>query len=232
MDCVRLRVTKSDGFGVGGNDRQRSKSQQSLICSPCVRSQSFPNARSAENTFKRAPPGQSCRKQDPLCRQIADQHEHRQRYRISILKSVAIWGHSHRLRSLTASNPSVQRKQALTLCNVENTTRYQGIETMRLIVSALITAAIGLAASQASAADLPRKAPAYVPPAPPPITWTGCYIGANVGGRFGPAGAIRCWRSRSDKAILALPGAVKLAAIINSLAHGCSASAICLMGQA
>ena len=42
----------------------------------------------------------------------------------------------------------------------------------------------GLAASQASAADLPRKAPAYVPPAPPPVTWTGCYIGANVGGIF------------------------------------------------
>jgi outer membrane immunogenic protein len=49
----------------------------------------------------------------------------------------------------------------------------------------LLAAAIGLAASQASAADLPRKAPAYVPPAPPPITWTGCYIGANVGGIFG-----------------------------------------------
>ena len=49
----------------------------------------------------------------------------------------------------------------------------------------LVTAAvIGLAASQASAADLPRKAPVYVPPAPPPTTWTGCYIGANVGGVF------------------------------------------------
>ena len=49
----------------------------------------------------------------------------------------------------------------------------------------LALATIGLAASQASAADLPRKAPAYVPPAPPPITWTGCYIGGNVGGIFG-----------------------------------------------
>ena len=49
----------------------------------------------------------------------------------------------------------------------------------------LLAAAIGLAASQASAADLPRKAPAYIPPAPPPITWTGCYIGANIGGIFG-----------------------------------------------
>src|SRR5215831_20842451 len=45
-------------------------------------------------------------------------------------------------------------------------------------------ATIGLAASQASAADLPRKAPAYIPPAPPPYVWTGCYIGGNVGGAF------------------------------------------------
>ena len=53
----------------------------------------------------------------------------------------------------------------------------------------MLAAAFGLAASQASAADLPRKAPAYVPPAPPPITWTGCYIGANVGGIFSSGSA-------------------------------------------
>ena len=53
---------------------------------------------------------------------------------------------------------------------------------MRKTLLALAT--LGLAASQASAADLPRKAPAYVPPAPPPITWTGCYFGGNVGGVF------------------------------------------------
>src|SRR4249919_410394 len=53
----------------------------------------------------------------------------------------------------------------------------------------LLAAVIGLAASQASAADLPRKAPAYIPPPPPPLTWTGCYIGANVGGAFGDASA-------------------------------------------
>ena len=45
----------------------------------------------------------------------------------------------------------------------------------------LAAATLGLAVSQVSAADLPRKAPAYVPPAPPPYVWTGCYIGANVG---------------------------------------------------
>jgi outer membrane immunogenic protein len=44
---------------------------------------------------------------------------------------------------------------------------------------------ISLAAGQAFAADLPRKAPpAYIPPAPPPYVWTGCYIGGNVGGAF------------------------------------------------
>ena len=42
--------------------------------------------------------------------------------------------------------------------------------------------AVGLAAVQAaSAADLPRKAPAYVPPAPPPFTWTGFYGGIHAG---------------------------------------------------
>src|SRR5580765_2313500 len=53
----------------------------------------------------------------------------------------------------------------------------------------LAAAAVALAASQAFAADLPRRAPAYIPPAPPPITWTGCYIGANIGGAFGDASA-------------------------------------------
>lgn len=44
---------------------------------------------------------------------------------------------------------------------------------------------VSLAVGQVSAADLPRKAPAYVPPPAPVMTWTGCYIGANIGGAFG-----------------------------------------------
>jgi outer membrane immunogenic protein len=48
--------------------------------------------------------------------------------------------------------------------------------------SLIALTAMTLIAGEASAADLPRKAPAYAPPAPPPVTWTGCYIGANVGG--------------------------------------------------
>lgn len=58
---------------------------------------------------------------------------------------------------------------------------------MRKSSLTLLAAAIGLAASQAWAADLPRKAPAYTPPPPPPMTWTGCYIGGNIGGAFGDA---------------------------------------------
>src|SRR5262249_37573177 len=44
----------------------------------------------------------------------------------------------------------------------------------------------GLTVSQvASAADLGRAPPpTYVPPAPPPYLWTGCYIGGNVGGAW------------------------------------------------
>ena len=55
---------------------------------------------------------------------------------------------------------------------------------MRKFSLTLFAAAIGLAASQASAADLPRKAYAPLPPPPPPYVWTGCYIGANVGGAW------------------------------------------------
>ena len=45
---------------------------------------------------------------------------------------------------------------------------------------------LAIGASQiASAADLPRRQPAYLPPPLPAYTWTGCYIGVNIGGAFG-----------------------------------------------
>jgi len=53
----------------------------------------------------------------------------------------------------------------------------------RALIGAIVTVAFG---QIASAADLPRKAPAYVPPPlPPAFTWTGCYIGGHLGGGWG-----------------------------------------------
>jgi outer membrane immunogenic protein len=49
-----------------------------------------------------------------------------------------------------------------------------------------ISCIAGIALAQiASAADLPRKAPSYNPPPPPPaFSWTGLYIGGNIGGAW------------------------------------------------
>ena len=58
----------------------------------------------------------------------------------------------------------------------------------RCALTLLAAAVVALTASQvASAADLaakrraPPPAPAYVPPPPPPFSWTGFYIGGNLG---------------------------------------------------
>ena len=46
----------------------------------------------------------------------------------------------------------------------------------------LAAAAFVALTGSAIAADLPRKAPAAIPPAPPPVaTWTGCYLTGGVG---------------------------------------------------
>ena len=50
----------------------------------------------------------------------------------------------------------------------------------KLLVAAV--ALVALAAGPAVAADLGRKAPAYIPPpAPPPPTFTGCYVNGGAG---------------------------------------------------
>src|SRR5260221_3012672 len=59
----------------------------------------------------------------------------------------------------------------------------------RILLATVAIAALGSAS--ALAADLPQrpayKAPMVVPP--PALTWTGCYIGGNIGGAFGHARA-------------------------------------------
>src|SRR5215467_14510290 len=50
----------------------------------------------------------------------------------------------------------------------------------KLLLAAV--ALVALAAGPAAAADLGRKAPAYIPPpAPPPPTFTGCYVNGGAG---------------------------------------------------
>jgi len=57
---------------------------------------------------------------------------------------------------------------------------------MRRLSTRLIVAISTLALAQmATAADLPRKAPAYEPPPPPVYNWTGFYVGGNVGYGWG-----------------------------------------------
>lgn len=71
----------------------------------------------------------------------------------------------------------------------------------------------------ATAADLPRKAPIAPPPAPA-YTWTGCYIGANVGGAWS--------RQNGDfaavPAVLQSPGTINLddSSVIGGVHLGCN----------
>ncbi len=61
---------------------------------------------------------------------------------------------------------------------------------MQRLSAALIAAVFAIALTQiGSAADLPRKAPAYTPPPPPVFSWTGFYVGGNVGYGWGRANA-------------------------------------------
>lgn len=56
---------------------------------------------------------------------------------------------------------------------------------MNRLIAAFIAALVIAVTQVASAADLPRKAPAYAPPPPPIYGWTGFYVGGNIGGGWG-----------------------------------------------
>jgi outer membrane immunogenic protein len=60
----------------------------------------------------------------------------------------------------------------------------------RLTVAAVAAVSTIVLTQTASAADLPRKAPVYMPPLPPLYSWTGWYVGLNAGGGWGNNGAI------------------------------------------
>jgi hypothetical protein len=66
-------------------------------------------------------------------------------------------------------------------------TRNMGVGPIKHLEKILLAGAtvIALLSESAGAADLARPAPVYAPPPPPVVavfTWTGCYVGGNVGG--------------------------------------------------
>jgi outer membrane immunogenic protein len=69
-----------------------------------------------------------------------------------------------------------------------------------------ISAALGILSSAALAADLPntKGPPAFAPPPPPAFSWTGFYIGANIGYGWGdPTGSLTTY-----SALFGFPAAV------------------------
>lgn len=87
--------------------------------------------------------------------------------------------------------------------------------------AALIATISTIALTQvASAADLPRKAPAAAPPPAPTYIWTGCYAGDNVGG---------AWSKQTGDfaavpAVLQSPGTIDLSdsSVIAGVHLGCN----------
>ena len=105
---------------------------------------------------------------------------------------------------------------------------------MRKSSLALLAAAIGLAAGQASAADLPQQgARLYfrvhrLPSLGPVATSAATSAAHSATARATSPDAIG---QKSLQTVLALPVAVKSAATISSQAAGCSVSAICTIGR-
>jgi outer membrane immunogenic protein len=80
----------------------------------------------------------------------------------------------------------------------------------------LTTVAAALLGGSATAADLARPAPIYAPPpvVAPLFTWTGCYVGGNVGGIWA--------RSDWDDAILGDFGTSSATGALGGLQTGCN----------
>jgi outer membrane immunogenic protein len=58
------------------------------------------------------------------------------------------------------------------------------IRPRNLGAAALFTLAFAIPAGAADLGRMPTKAPVVAPP-PPPFSWTGCYLGVNIGGKRG-----------------------------------------------
>src|SRR5262245_10580704 len=82
-----------------------------------------------------------------------------------------------------------------------------------LVVGAAIVA---LGAASANAADLRVKAPVYKAPPPPVWSWTGCYIGAHVGGLW----AHKDWTLQPPDPIVGL-GSHDANSVLGGIQAGC-----------
>jgi outer membrane immunogenic protein len=67
-------------------------------------------------------------------------------------------------------------------CVLQIPRTHRGLIMHRFRFTTLAAVAVFGFVSVASAADLPRKAPAYAPPPAPVFSWAGFYIGADIGG--------------------------------------------------
>src|SRR5262245_58172995 len=64
----------------------------------------------------------------------------------------------------------------------------------KVLLGNIVLAALALS-TPALTADMPRKGPAAVPaPAAPAVSWTGCYLGGNIGGGC----ALKDWANPSN----------------------------------
>jgi outer membrane immunogenic protein len=75
----------------------------------------------------------------------------------------------------------------------------------RLSIAVITTTSVILFSQIASAADLPRKAPAYTPPPPPVYSWTGFYVGANIGYGWGNSSAAESPGDAASGLVIGLP---------------------------
>jgi outer membrane immunogenic protein len=65
--------------------------------------------------------------------------------------------------------------------------QHKGVIMRKVVIGILAAGIMGVGA--ASAADLPQKAPAFIPAPAPVLSWAGFYIGGNIGYGFGTAEA-------------------------------------------
>jgi outer membrane immunogenic protein len=84
---------------------------------------------------------------------------------------------------------------------------------LTIVFAALMTAS-------GMAADMPLKAPVYKAPLPPVYSWTGFYVGGNVGGSWSDSNSVDITNTASGSFAAGQPTAATFAAIYANLSTG------------